>query len=101
MVEVNGKILRTYSDLKPHRWLQDGIDDVLPFKSTSGNNTVVFHYLKGNGNCPDCTFASQETRALAVAFTNLRIEKSDAVDGRDVVFSDIPMSPNTKQVMQK
>jgi len=101
MVEVNGNILKTYSDLKPHRWLQEGIDDVLLFKSISGNNTVVFHYLKGNGGCPDCTFAAQDPRALAVAFTNLRIEKSDAVDGGDVVFSDVPISPNTNQVMQK
>lgn len=94
MVEVNGQILRTYSDLQPHRWLQDGIDDVLPFKSVTGNNTIVFHYLKGNGSCQDCTFAPQDSRPLAVAFTTLRLEIAGTVDGGDMVFSSAPLPLN-------
>ena len=72
---LNGRTVGTYDRLLSQKWLRETVADTLSLTATAGKNRLVFQFAAYNGRDATSTFAPEDTRLLAAAFTRLRIEK--------------------------
>ena len=74
-VVFNGNAVKNFSKLPRQQWLHEATSGKMPLYARKGENTVEFRYSRYNGLDPGSTFAPTDSRKLAVAFTEFKIEK--------------------------
>lgn len=87
-LEINGQIIKQWTDIPQHNWLNEWIDEAVSFTGKPGVNTIVFRYKDWNHN--RTTFVPNDPRPLSVAFLRLRIdgEHSKILSVFRLIFTD-------------
>ena len=70
-LEINGQIIKQWTNIPPHKWLNEWVDEAVSFSGKPGVNTIVFKWKDWNHN--RTTFAPNDPRPLSVTFFRLRI----------------------------